>query len=287
MAINLTKPLGTDIYNVGVFNDNSTVIQDIINNLILPDIDNLNKLIEEKFNYAVNDTLNLDNVTGNKIYFITGILTGDVLPAENIPSGGNIVINYDDGNITVETVILSDSRLYQRSSTNNEWVALTSKVVDNLNTEDKDSSLSAKQGKVLNDTKLSLTFLTSEDNIDIDNINTGIYIGTEIGSIDETNVLPDVIGDNLKNFILFSLGNINELCTQLLFVATDDVQGCYIRYGFIATETNTFSFSDWTTLGGADSNLTDIYSSIENLQTRVEALENANNNTVSVELIQI
>lgn len=247
MAISLEKPLGTDIYNIGVFNENSTVIEDALNPLIT-DVENVKSQLLNKLDYElIAGDLDLSTISGNKMYYVTGNVTTDI-PVDDLPSGGNIVICYDYDDVLVKTLISGDGRLFQKNSTENIWKALTSTVIDNLTTDDSYSSLSAKQGKILNDTKLNLTILTSEDLLDLDKADNGIYIGGS--DIKEENITSDteLPVDEPKDFVFITLGTENESCIQHFSISTADDQKTYERYGYTTLNddgSTSYVFSDW------------------------------------------
>lgn len=272
MAISLEKPLGTDIYNVGVFNSNSTIIEDALNPLIT-DIETVKNQLLNKLDYEqVIGDLDLSTISGNKIYFVTGDVTTDV-PVDNLPSGGNIVIcyNYDDN--IVKTLISGDGRLFQKNSTEDIWKALTSTVIDNLTTDDSYSSLSAKQGKILNDTKLSITILAPEDLLDLDDASNGIYIGGS--NIIKENITSETAlpVEEPKDFVFVSLGLENESCIQYFSVSTTDDQKTYRRYGYTTLNddgSKSYSFSLWrdTDASGGGSSGDDLTDRVSALETR-------------------
>lgn len=271
MAIKLNKPLGSDIYNIGVHNENSTIIEEALNPLIL-DVETIKDELPKKFEYRQADTLNIDSgVSENAIYFVTGALTGN-LPTSDIPSGGNIIISYNESGVQVKTLITSDGRLFQKNSTNNIWKALTSSVIDNLTTDDSFESLSAKQGKILNDKKLNILYLGSEDSLNFDNVEPGIYICTN----------PTLSGtyprglDTEQKFVLLSLGKTNELCVQIAYLSAN--QAYYSRYGFmtIVSDAEEFQFTDWST--------SDATSTVQVLTEKVETLEQ---NQIAIELVEL
>lgn len=289
MAINLEKPLGTDVYNVGVFNNNSTILEEALNPLIT-NVETIKRQLPNKLDYEqVIGNLDLSSVEGDKIYFVTGELTTDI-PVDNLPSGGNIVICYSYNNILAKTLISSDGRLFQKNSTEGVWKALTSTVIDNLITDDSYDSLSAKQGKILNDIKLNITFLTSDSELNLDNADSGIYVGgsdVKAENIHTEYTLP--ISEDIKDFIFISLGIKNEVCIQFIYESTVDNQKGYKRYGYTSVDDNgnkSYNYSDWKdTDADSSSGGFEVAERLKTLEERVSELEKKN--AISVELIQV
>ena len=83
MAINLQKPLGTDVYSIGVFNTNSETIETAINNL-QTNVENLNDEILKKLPYTqiTSTSFNIDTMLNDGIYYLyvrpTGTLPNSI-----------------------------------------------------------------------------------------------------------------------------------------------------------------------------------------------------------------
>lgn len=250
MAVNqivLDKPLGTDIYNVGVFNANSTVIENNLNKL-LRDVAEIQEILPGKLDYRKVSNLDLDTITGDAIYFVNGNLSGD-LPATNLATSGHVVICYQDGSKKIIILFTSDGRLYFKNTLNGKWISSTPSLTDDLDTGDPDSAMSAAAGKWLKDHKLSLFRPTEEDALDINNLECGAYVVHSLNNLEGD--LPVVMDYTEKDFTILSLGERDKVCAQVIWSSQYGI--AYTRTGHVNEETNEFEYTDWRSLMGGGS----------------------------------
>lgn len=232
--INLVKPLGTDIYDISVFNDNFEVIENAIKAL-----DNL------KYNIVVNSQPNNNLIYGtgnciivNPVGFSTGI--------DSERGSNSFIVCTSSGTTTIpndyegyQTLFTNKGKIYQRYIDNfsgqytaTDWVEINekTKVIDNLTSTDIDKALSANQGKVLDEkiadglnSKLNIRYI-SDSRITLFPKTSGIYVcdgatvtsgdvpeGMEISLTDPTNnhFIIEVYGNLNVNSVLLYLTDIN------------------------------------------------------------------------------
>lgn len=241
MAITLQQPLGTDVYNVAVFNSNAQIVQDTINS-ILTAIDNINLVLPKKMPFinVTDNSFNIDENLEDGIYYLSVLPTG-TLPQE-APAINNILIAI--GNST-QTLITSNSKIYQRvfdPLVDTDWISMTTNVVDDLTTQSATDSLSANQGYILNNSKLSISY---PEEIDLNSIEQGIYVCNKIVSV--TGTVPSVVSTPI-DFIFESYGKIGEtpVFQSYLDIATN-LQ--FSRFGNLSTD-DTWYWTNWSTIEG-------------------------------------
>lgn len=113
MSITLQKPLGNDIYDISVFNENATLIENFLNNL---DIDSNNL----KFYNNKNVQTDLTNITDGLYLCSKNSITG-TLPNN---SSDNFLILKTDNNQWYIPCDSSSTKQY-RSLSNNTWSTWT------------------------------------------------------------------------------------------------------------------------------------------------------------------
>lgn len=253
MAINLQKPLQTDVYNVDVFNTNAETIQVAVNGL-LTDVDSLNAEIIKKLPYTqVNDgNFDINTALDNGIYYINVIPSG-TLP-DDVTDSMMILLSIKNTTSNQSTQILftSNGTHYRtvNDTTVNSWLSFkTINVINSLTSNDTNSALSANQGKILNESKLGITYYTTNDTINIDTTIPGIFICNQTTV---TGTVPSITSisttDKTKNkFIIESYGNTSlTICLQRI---CDTISGKQCtRYGFFDTNNN-FIWSQWKEIG--------------------------------------
>lgn len=241
MAINLmqelNKPLGTDVYNVGVFNANYSAIQNAINGTeqsegLIPVVNSLIIDIVKKYPYFTNQT-DINSVLENGVYY--NIVSGSE-PLEN-----NILFSINVANNNLQTLI-SEGKISQRlvttSSTNPSWTVLTTKVINNLDTGGTDNALSAEQGKILNKTKLD-HFKEEDTILDLDSLSEGIYCCSA-----GTKATSTSIPINDTNAVVLQFGDGINVSSIQLFYGVDN-SATYIRYRAVSE-----NWSGWLAVGG-------------------------------------
>lgn len=270
MAITLQQPLGSDIYSIAIFNSNAQIIQEAINTL-QTSVENINEILPNKFQYfIVTDTsINIDSTTlENGIYYMSNTPSG-TLP-DNLPSTNNILINSNLNDNLSQYLLSSNGKLYQRTVTSNSigtWGLMTVQIVDSLDIQDSQLALSANQGYVLNKNKISIYYYNNNetDSLDVDNVESGIYV---CDNIQITGTLPGYIiidNDNpTNNHVIFeTYGNIDEsIVVQYLIDKITQTQSTRLGYIDTTTATPNFIWTDWSRInigesggGGGDNNI--------------------------------
>lgn len=243
--ITLQQPLGTDIYNISVFNTNFQTIEDVINSLqdlvgeFEGDLDGKYPLT-----YITSNTTNIDSGLQDGVYYLT------VTPSGTLPSGvtgpnSMIFVSNINGD-TSEFLYAPDGNIYHRYA-GGDWKQLTVDIVDNLSSQERTAALSANQGYILNRDKVGIYFKndnTGNNSINIDNITSGVYIcdGTSV-----TGTLPDYMSistttPDTNNFILESYGTTGSTsAVQYLNDTKMDIQA--VRFGYL--NGSTWSWNTW------------------------------------------
>lgn len=247
MAITLQQPLGTDIYNVEVFNQNSEIIENAINAL-QNNVDNLNIEIVQKlpFVQVTDSNYNIDTILEDGIYYFYVTPTG-ILPDISDTFFILLSIKSTDSTQSTQIMFTNNSTHYRTVTTSNveDWLSLKVIEVENVLTSiNVDNALSANQGRVLNDIKLDKYYYTNENEIDFNNISSGIYncVNTQV-----TNA-----PNNLSNtFILEVYGESNALQTQIITnINSDGTSTKMSRYTYL--NGSSWQFSAWTTESSLD-----------------------------------
>lgn len=241
--ISLAKPLGTDIYNVEVFNDNSTLIEQYINALLNAASSGL-----EVHNYpAESITINIDTVaqglhccTDKVETNVGGTLPETAISKQNFQLWciGNkpdnvfqifIDLTYAVNNIYVRT-------LQQNSTTWSIWEGLA-----------KLSDISTAAGYTINYVD------DAESSINVDQITSGTYIISTGTAGLVTGTLPDGV-DATDKLLINSYGNMsNNLKMQNLYNLTVNPAVVFTRYKYLDTNGN-YVWSEWEegTMGGGN-----------------------------------
>lgn len=271
MAINLQQPLGTDIYNISVFNSNAQVIQDAVNTA-QEAIDLINSILPNKFpfSYITTTETDIDSVDLTDGIYYLSIQPSGTLP-ENIPSTNNILIISNINNSLSEYLLTSDGKLYQRTvttSTVDSWKQITVQIVDNLTTQDENQALSAKQGYILNNNKITLFYhnISNPDtnSINFDNADSGIHIcdGTSISGTIPDFISIDTSNPTNNNFIFESYGKIGETAV-LQRISNTRISQQGTRVGYVDSTSSNWVWKEWLTInigetgggGGGDSDI--------------------------------
>lgn len=234
MSILLTKPSAEDIYDISVFNDNSTKIEAAVNKNETDITTITNELVNKLGMIKVVDTnFNLDSLLDIANYYI------QVKPKGTLPSGTSgkgILMVYKDSNDICTQVLITPKensvtygiyiRTVSSATSFTAWQNLTSNttVIDNLTTESSVDALSAKQGKILNENKLNIS---KPVNIaDMDTISSGVYIcnGTTIGACSSTfpNNISIQLNSTATNFVLECFTDGNTTAYQNIYDCLTD-----------------------------------------------------------------
>lgn len=234
MSISLTKPSAEDIYDISVFNDNSTKIEAAVNKNETDITTITNELVNKLGMIKVVDTnFNLDSLLDIANYYI------QVKPKGTLPSGTSgkgILMVYKDSNDICTQVLITPKensvtygiyiRTVSSATSFTAWQNLTSNttVIDNLTTESSVDALSAKQGKILNENKLNIS---KPVNIaDMDTISSGVYIcnGTTVGACSSTfpNNISIQLNSTATNFVLECFTDGNTTAYQNIYDCLTD-----------------------------------------------------------------
>ena len=256
--ITLQQPLGIDVYSITVFNNNFQQIQTSVNTL-LTDIENINTVLPNKFpfQYVTTTDFNVDSIDNTDgIYYLT-ILPSGTLPT-GIPETNNIlIISKNSNNVLSEYLLISDGSIYQREISNsaiNEWKTITAQVIDNLDSQNANASLSANQGYILNQNKINIYYLNTDnpDNnmLNFDNAEPGIYIcdGTATsGSIPNFSNISSTTAEN-NHYIFESYGKISETAVlQRVTDVTNTSQGMRVNY----LNNSSWTWTTWQSFGSS------------------------------------
>lgn len=228
MAINLQKPLGTDVYNVEVFNNNANIIENNLNDII-PKVESLLLEIQKKYPYFTEEISNIDIPLDDGIYYNIKGYQNSIL----ISIGKSV-------NSTVQTLITNNFSIKQRVvpfTGNGDWTNLTASVVDNLTTVSSSQALSARQGNILENKKLDRIEETNILNIDTIS-SSGVHICKN--GISSSKMLPT----ESKAVIIAQYGDGKTAPT---------VQTCYdtTRTALYIRYYNT-SWSEWNIIGSGE-----------------------------------
>lgn len=255
--ITLQKPLGTDIYNIGVFNANATIIEEYLNRFSTTILNGLSVSFPKAINLDMLETsinicdgLTLENATGT-------------FPA-NILGKANFMVT------TFGTIGSSRAQFYSDLTYGNNKNFFRSKIKDEDEWSDWSEVGSGSGGDVPGELdkileQISQVFYMSDGSVDCMNCNPGVYIG-HLGKLKIANPSPEeVLNYQPTDFVFISLGkgsnkgqaeNNNGVNAQLLIDYTqgNSIDNFYIRYDFYASESGTdISHSSWRQikLGGS------------------------------------
>lgn len=258
MAFTLTPSVPPNIpddkiYSINDFNDYFYQLQDIIS----AHDDSLANLVSESAGYFpfYNDPVDtIDEVLPAGIYYMSPSVQGTF--PEGATKNGSFLI------ATGTLQFLFDSTgIYFRDYNEAQWVKTSgASVIDSLESDSTIDSLSAKQGKVLNEKKLDVfTHKAGDVAADIDNIELGVhsFIDAEVSG-----TFPDFadISSGSNKFILESLGVTDEIVVQRLTDSTSSTIG--FRIGIIVSGMGEeLVWFDWTQFATVET----VESAIENL----------------------
>nr|CAI9751287.1 tail protein [uncultured phage]CAI9752143.1 tail protein [uncultured phage] len=248
MAITLAQPLGTDVYNIEVFNNNAKIIETAVNEQET-DINNLAIQLSGKYNCYFS-TPSLDTVLLDGIYYLKSKPAVATYP-DGISDENNIVISLiTNTGANLQTLLTSDAKIYQRtvsgSNTLTDWVTTTTAVVDNLVSNSVKDPLSANQGRILNETKLQVDYPSS---LNLDQATTGLFIcdGTATtGNIPANTQISSTNATN-NHYVLECFGKTQD--TSVLQRLSDVTTSTVVyRFGSKNIEGN-WVWASWQVLG--------------------------------------
>lgn len=254
----LQKPLGTDVYNIEVFNSNSTEIEKYLNQA-LTNIQSINEQLAggitsnaiPYFNH-LGKQLNIDMTDIEfGIYLVEFNLLQGTLPIMIGTNSYALFLNIPvvSGTIYQRLIPFNNDITYQRQFINENWDAWTGvdAVVQHFN-EITDQlgyirPLSAKLGLQLKENKFETFYPTV---LDIDNPEQGIYVCDNIPTVSLNGVFPANLISK-EHFILINFGGKNgtsefQLYTDLSY----SINNIYIR----SRTKEELAWSVWTKVNG-------------------------------------
>lgn len=265
MSINLRKPLGSDIYNVDIFNDNATDIEEALN----PLIESVNTILEElpnKYYFKVLQSTDTINTTlDNGIYYLP-VQTVGTLPT-GIATINNIIISIQGtaANSSTQYLLTSDGQMFKRNTTGTtmyDWTQMSAKVIDNLESTESSAALSANQGRILDESKFNIIYLNTGESIDFDAVDkSGIYIcdGVSVSASDLPSSV-DFTTPEYNHFVFTHKGNITNHTVIEQNLTTDKNQQ-FVRTG-VYDESIGYNWSEWLAVGSGGGSGSDITLSI-------------------------
>lgn len=245
MSFKLSPPVPPNIpedkvYSINDFNNYFEQLQRIIST----HDDSLSTVISAMVNYfpfSMNPaTINTNLANG--IYYITEQVNG-TFPFENV---GNSCFLISISNGSSSTQFLFDySGIYSRRNSLSTWKNISgSSVIDSLTSTSIIDSLSANQGRLLNDKKLDRFIYSGEESADIDSLAEGIYT---FNNAQVSGSFPEFsqISEDLNMFTVKVYGNFNSLCLQELTDSISMTFGFRVGYLVTSTEGKIWEWSDW------------------------------------------
>lgn len=259
MAFILTPPVPPNIpddkiYSINDFNDYFDQLQ----NIISAHDDSLADLVSESAGHFpfYNDSVDtIDEVLPAGIYYMSLSVQGTF--PEGATKNGSFLIATD----TLQ-FLFDSTGIYFRAHNEAQWVKTSgASVIDSLDSDSTIDSLSAKQGKVLNEKKLDVFTHNAGDVADIDNIELGVH--SFIDAV-VSGTFPDFadISPGSNRFIIESLGVTDEIVVQRLTDSTSSTIG--FRTGIIVSGMGgelVWEWFNWTQFATVET----VESAIENL----------------------
>ena len=247
--IHLNKPLGTDVYDISVFNNNFSKIEDT-----------LNLLYNNKYSVRINTNSSADlkfsfeGIILNPEGFSTGLDSETGECSFVISTGNNQLLPQSKDYYQI--MFTKEGKMYQRhyhpyGEIATDWIEVDEKI-DNLTSTDTDKALSANQGKVLNEkiadglnSKLNIRYI-SGSSVTLAPKTAGIYIcdGTIVTSGDVPEGMEISLTDPTNNhFIMEVYGNLGA-SSVLLYLTDMNTGKRAIRRRLLGAT----SWSDWEIL---------------------------------------
>ena len=249
--IRLNKPLGTDIYDISVFNNNFQKTEDALN-----DLNNSKYSVRINTDSTANLKIPFEGIILNPEGFSTGI-TSETGECSFVISTGNFQLLPQSMDY-YQILFTKEGKMYQRNyhpygETATDWIEVNKKteVIDNLTSTDTNKALSANQGKVLDEkiadglsSKLNIKYASS---INLAPKSAGIYVcdGTTVTAGDVPEGMEISLTDPTNNhFIMEVYGNLSA-SSVLLYLTDINTGKRAIRRRLPGTGA---SWSDWEVL---------------------------------------
>lgn len=262
MAFSLTPPVPPNIpedkvYSINDFNNYFDQLQKIISE----HDDKLLSLISETagyFPFYKDPVDTIDKVLSVGIYYLSSKVGG------TFPEGSS-----KDGSFLISTgtmqFLFDSTGIYCRVS-NGNWVKTSgAAVIDSLTSSSTIDSLSANQGRVLNEKKLNQFTYGPEDNVNIDNLTQGVHV---FNNAQVTGTFPEfsfIISGNNK-FTIESLGSVNGLTFQILSDISSTTVGVRVGTNIDGIDgEKIWQWFDWQQVT-TDSNIAEIFNSAEDIR---------------------
>lgn len=232
MAIVLQKPLGTDIYDINVFNSNFTIIEKYLNQLVFDTSSGL------KIYYypETSKTFNVDTATTG-IHICNNLDVANLLgtyPGDNTKWYFEVLSFISETSVSVQLYIdmtEGHNKLYIRSKLPNaEWTSWTG------------TGSSSGGGTT---SSITVMYVSS---LNLDTVDTGIFMcdGAAL-----TGTLPDKL-DSTAQIQLICYGSGNDaIKTQVLTDVANGNNKMFTRVQY-RTESGQFAWSTWVAAGGSD-----------------------------------
>lgn len=200
----------------------------------------------------------IDKTLSVGIYYLTSSV-GGTFPEGSSKNGSFLIA-------TSTLQFLFDSTgIYCRVS-EGSWVKTSgAAVIDSLNSSSTIDSLSAKQGKVLNEKKLDQFTYGPGDNVDIDNLAQGIHV-FENAQVTGTFPSFSYITSESNKFTIESIGSISGLAFQILSDISSTTVGIRVGTNINGIDgEKIWQWFDWQQVT-TNSNIAEIFNNAEDIQ---------------------
>lgn len=235
MAVVLQKPLGTDIYDIDVFNSNFTIIEKYLNQLV----SDTSSGLKVYYYPETSETFNVDTATTG-IHICNNLDVANLLgtyPGDNTKWYFEVLSFISETSVSVQLYIdmtEGHNKLYIRSKLPNaEWTGWTGT-----------GSSSGGGGGGGGGTTSGITVMYVSS-LDLDTVDTGIFMcdGAAL-----TGTLPDKL-DSTAQIQLICYGSGNDaIKTQVLTDVANGSDRMFTRVQY-RTESGQFAWSTWVAVG--------------------------------------
>ena len=233
MAVVLQKPLGTDIYDIDVFNSNFTIIEKYLNQLV----SDTSSGLKVYYYPETSETFNVDTATTG-IHICNNLDVANLLgtyPGDNTKWYFEVLSFISETSVSVQLYIdmtEGHNKLYIRSKLPNaEWTSWTGT-----------GSSSGGGGGGGTTSGITVMYVSS---LDLDTVDTGIFMcdGAAL-----TGTLPDKL-DSIAQIQLICYGSGNDaIKTQVLTDVANGNDKTFTRVQY-RTESGQFAWSTWVAVG--------------------------------------
>lgn len=258
MSITLNKPLGTNIYDIAVFNANFSTIERYLNNF--------ETQISEGIKVYYPSTINIDGKLESGIYICDNLQDSQL--NGTFPSGiqgkqNFELVSYGEKGKSTVTQLFIDMTNY--SSTNNIYFrCYVQDVTEETISWSNWKSITSTNGGSSESQNVFVKYPTS---IDINNLDSGIYLCYNLTNIAGT--FPNEV-TNKSAFQIISYGDIDKESNIKTQVLTDLTNGNNISYTRCYYNTSSgFTWSAWKLVneGGGGGGTGDVTAAGDNIFT--------------------